>query len=100
MDNIYYVYILGSRSRTLYTGVTNNLDRRMSEHREGLIPGFTSRYSVFRLVHLETFGDIRNAIAREKEIKGWRREKKVELIGQSNPRWEDLAERLLKRKRK
>jgi putative endonuclease len=89
MGRTYYVYILASRSRNLYTGVTGNLQRRMVEHREGLVPGFTSRYRVFRLVHLETFADIRYAIAREKEIKAWRREKRIRLIERDNPTWTD-----------
>ena len=92
MDRSYCVYILASRSRNLYTGVTNNLHRRLVEHREGKVPGFTSRYRIFRLVHYEVFHDIRNALAREKEIKAWRREKKVRLIEKSNPTWRDLAE--------
>jgi len=80
--------------RTLYTGVTNNLERRLSQHRGGLVPGFTTRYRVFRLVHFEVFTDVRRAIAREKEIKGWRREKKVWLIQHDNPTWEDLSQRV------
>ena len=92
MARTYYVYILASRSRNLYTGVTNNLVRRLTEHRQGLVPGFTTRYNIFRLVHFERFGDIGRAIAREKEIKGWRREKKVWLIQRGNPLWEDLAQ--------
>ena len=91
MNRTYFVYILASRSRNLYTGVTNNLQRRMVEHRDGLVPGFTARYRIFRLVHFEMFGDIRSAIAREKEIKAWRREKKVALIEGTNPAWNDLA---------
>jgi putative endonuclease len=87
-----YVYILASRSRTLYVGVTNDLSRRLVEHQRGLVPGFTSKYLVFRLVHFEAFGDIRYAIAREKEIKGWRREKKVRLIQFHNRSWADLSE--------
>jgi putative endonuclease len=94
MSHTYCVYILASRSRNLYTGVTNNLERRMVEHRQGLVPGFTSRYRIFRLVHFERFGDIRDAIAREKEIKAWRREKKIWLIERHNRTWEDLAGRL------
>ena len=94
MSRTYCVYILASRSRNLYTGVTNNLQRRIVEHREGLVPGFTARYRIFRLVHFELFGDIRYAIAREKEIKAWRREKKIWLIERHNPTWEDLAQRL------
>src|SRR5712692_4727473 len=91
MSLTYAVYTLASRSQNLYTGVTNNLERRMIEHRQGLVPGFTSRYKIFRLVHVELFRDIRDAIAREKEIKGWRREKKIWLIKRNNPTWEDLA---------
>jgi len=94
MARTYCVYILASRSRTLYVGVTNDLERRLAEHRDGVVPGFTSRYKIFRLVHYEVFGDIRLAIAREKEIKGWRREKKLWLIRRHNPLWEDLAARL------
>ena len=84
----YCAYILASKKNgTLYVGVTSNLRRRMREHREGLVPGFTSRYRIFRLVHFETFGDIRLAIAREKETKAWRREKKIWLIERHNPAW-------------
>jgi putative endonuclease len=91
MDKTYCVYVLASASRNLYTGVTNNLQRRLVEHREGLVPGFTSRYRVFRLVHYEVFNDVRVAIAREKEIKAWRREKKIWLIERQNRTWEDLS---------
>ena len=94
MNRTYFVYILASLSRTLYTGVTINLQRRIVEHRDGLVPGFTARYRIFRLVHFEMFGDIRSAIAREKEIKAWRREKKVWLIERRNPTWEDIAEQV------
>ena len=93
MSRTYCIYILASRSRSLYTGVTGNLEHRMFEHREGLVPGFTTRYRIFRLVHFESFGDIRDAIAREKEIKAWRREKKIRLIETHNPTWEDLAQK-------
>jgi putative endonuclease len=94
MSHIYCVYTHASRSRNLYTGMTGNLERRMMEHRQGLVPGFTARYKVFRLVHFELFGDIRDAIAREKEIKGWRRERKIRLIQSENPTWADFAEHL------
>jgi putative endonuclease len=94
MKKTYSVYILASRSRALYTGVTGNLQKRMIEHRQGLIRGFTTRYRVFRLVHLENFADVREAIAREKEIKGWRREKKIRLIERDNSTWQDLAAQL------
>jgi len=92
MSRAYWVYIVASRSRNLYTGVTNDLQRRMIEHRHGLTPAFTARYKVFRLVHCEPFADIRDAIAREKEIKGWCREKKIWFIERDNPTWQDLAE--------
>ncbi|HXR33939.1 MAG TPA: GIY-YIG nuclease family protein [Verrucomicrobiae bacterium] len=91
MAKLYHVYILASRSRVLYVGVTGNLLERVKEHREGLVPGFTSRYRVHRLVHFEPYEDVRAAIAREKEIKGWSRAKKVALIERRNPAWEDLA---------
>jgi putative endonuclease len=86
------VYILSSRWRTtLYTGVTNDLERRYREHCSGDVPGFTKRYNVKTLVYAESFTDIREAIAREKEIKGWRRQKKIALIESSNPEWRDLG---------
>jgi putative endonuclease len=88
----YYVYIMASRSRTLYCGVTNDLIRRVHEHRHRLLPGFTSKYNIDRLVYFETTPDVRAAIAREKQIKGWRREKKLEVIQSANPTWKDLSE--------
>ena len=88
----YYVYLMASRSRVLYTGVTNDLARRVYEHKRGLTPGFTSRYHITRLVYFEEYGDIRDAIAREKQLKGWVRARKMRLIEQKNPTWEDLAE--------
>ncbi len=94
MGKTYYVYILASRSRRLYAGVTNDLQRRVLEHREGKVPGFTKQYKISRLVHFEMFGEIRMAIDREKEIKGWRREKKVWLIERNNRTWDDLADTL------
>jgi putative endonuclease len=94
MEKKYCVYIVASRSRNLYTGVTGNMEHRMLQHRLGVVEGFTARYRVFRLVYLEYFGDTRDAIAREKEIKGWRREKKIWLIEKDNPSWEDLAVKL------
>lgn len=87
-----YVYILASRRYgTLYTGVTSNLGQRITQHREGLIPGFTRQYGVTRLVYIETFDDIRDAIIREKRIKEWKRDWKIELIERNNPLWDDLA---------
>ena len=88
----YYVYIMANKSRTLYTGVTNNLERRVLEHRRKLTPGFTSQYNINRLVHFEVFGDIRAAINREKQIKGWLRIKKIALIESGNRDWKDLSD--------
>ena len=89
----YYVYIMTNRSGTLYTGVTNNLERRVHEHTEKLLNGFTEKYGITRLVYYELTSDVREAIAREKQIKSWRRSKKMALIRGVNPRWRDLAER-------
>ena len=86
-----YVYILAGASRVLYVGVTSNLERRVAEHKEKKIPGFTRRYNVTELVYFEVHGDIRGAIAREKQIKSWRRSKKVALIAAMNPEWRDLS---------
>jgi putative endonuclease len=86
----YYVYILTNKSRTLYTGVTNDLKRRVYQHRNKPIPGFTCQYNLSRLVFFETTTDIRAAITREKQIKGWTRAKKLVLIKAANPRWRDL----------
>ena len=90
-DHSYWLYILSSPSRTLYVGVTNDLERRVLQHKEGAVPGFTQRYRIHPLVHYEEFGSTRAAIYREKEIKAWRREKKVALIEARNPAWDDLA---------
>lgn len=86
-----HVYILASLSRRLYTGVTNHLRRRVAEHRAGSPGSFTARYSVTKLVYWETFPSPSPAIAREKEIKSWTREKRLRLIEESNPGWLDLA---------
>ena len=87
----YYVYIMTNKSRTLYTGVTNNLERRVYEHKQKFVPGFTAKYNITRLVYFEETGDIQEAIAREKQIKGWLRTKKIALIESVNPAWEDLS---------
>ena len=93
MSNSYYVYILASRRNgTVYTGVTNNLLNRMYSHKNKLLRGFSSRYNVNRLVFFEETGDVFSAIEREKEIKGWRRSKKLRLIESTNPTWKDLSE--------
>jgi putative endonuclease len=87
----YFVYIMTNKSRTLYIGVTNDLSMRVEQHKSKAIPGFTSKYYLDRLVFFEEFDDIRTAIEREKQIKGWLRRKKIALIEASNPRWEDLS---------
>lgn len=86
------IYILANRSGTIYIGVTSDLHRRVYEHKEGLVQGFTSRYNVTRLVYVEAFPTMLDAIAREKQLKGWRREKKVALIEAMNPHWRDISE--------
>jgi putative endonuclease len=88
----YYVYILANQSRTLYVGFTNNIRRRVWEHKTGLIEGFTHRYKIDTLVYLESFGDVSCGIAREKQIKRWSRDKKLRLIAQDNPDWRDLSD--------
>jgi putative endonuclease len=91
----YYVYMMTNRSRVvLYTGVTNSLERRLWFHANVSPRSFTKRYKVDRLVYYERFDSPRDAISREKEIKGWRREKKNDLVRTLNPKWEDLGERL------
>jgi putative endonuclease len=87
----YFVYIMSNRSKSLYTGVTNNLIRRVREHKEGRSIRFTAKYKLDRLVYFERFEDIRNAIEREKRIKGWLRIKKIALIVSVNPAWRDLS---------
>ena len=88
----YYVYIMTNKSGTLYTGVTNNLERRVYQHKHKMIDGFTKKYNITRLVYYEVGNDIRAAIAREKQIKGWLRRKKIALIESMNPEWQDLSE--------
>ncbi|RKY24845.1 MAG: GIY-YIG nuclease family protein [Planctomycetota bacterium] len=83
---------MASKSGTLYVGVTNNIKRRVYEHKNHLIPGFTDRYNVVRLLYVETTTDPVSAIKREKQIKRWRREKKVKLIDSLNPEWNDISE--------
>ncbi|MBN9345085.1 MAG: GIY-YIG nuclease family protein [Devosia sp.] len=93
---IYCVYLLASQCNgTLYVGVTNDLIRRVTEHREHVVPGFTKRYDVHRLVWFEEHGFIQEAIAREKRIKSWKRQWKVDLFSQSNPNWDDLYRALI-----
>jgi putative endonuclease len=92
MTKTYYAYIMANITGTLYTAVTSDLLQRVYDHKQKLIPSFTSRYSINRLVYYEETQDIRNAITREKQIKGWRRAKKIELIQSINPIWTDLSE--------
>jgi len=87
----YFVYIITNKSKTLYTGVTNNLSRRLFEHKKKLIKGFTSKYNIDKLVYFEICSNIESAIAREKQIKGWLRKKKIGLIESINPDWKDLS---------
>jgi putative endonuclease len=90
MPKAYFVYILASaRNGTLYIGVTNDLARRLWEHRKGMVPGFTERYGTKMLVHFEEFGDIGLAIHRETRLKKWKRRWKIELIEKANPGWKD-----------
>ena len=91
----YYVYITSNRHRTVfYTGMTNDLARRIGEHKAGIGSRFTSFYRVGDLLYFEEYGEVKHAISREKEIKGWRRQKKVRLIQQMNPEMKDLASEL------
>jgi len=87
----YYVYIMTNKSRTLYTGVTNDLKRRVHEHKHQLVLGFTSKYNITMLVYFEVTTDVHAAIVREKQIKGWLRSKKIALIKSMNPDWKDLS---------
>jgi putative endonuclease len=91
MSRTYYVYILASRSRALYVDVTNALGRRLAEHHSGVASAFTRRYSVHRLVYVETATNPRDAVSRETQLKRWTRRKKVTLIEATNPMWEELA---------
>lgn len=86
----YYIYIMASFHRTIYIGVTNDLVRRVEQHKDGVLEGFSKKYKTHFLVYYEHFTDIRSAISREKELKAWRREKKVNLIEKINPAWLDL----------
>jgi len=88
---VYHVYILASATGVLYTGITNHLEHRAFQHKCNFVPGFTSEHTVHRLVYFEGFRDVRAAIAREKQLKGWRREKKLVLIRYTNPNFRDLS---------
>ena len=92
MSKAGYVYIMTNRSGTLYTGVTNDLVRRVWQHKQKLVPGFAARYTIDRLIYFEECPDVQSAIVREKQIKAWRRAKKLQLVESTNPQWEDLSE--------
>ena len=95
-EHMYFVYIVASRSRNIYIGVTNALLKRIEEHQSGRIPGYTATYRVNRLVYFERFAYVNNAIAREKELKTWVRSRKLALINSANPTWVDLYEELVR----
>jgi len=90
--NQYFVYILTNKvNKVLYIGVTNNLERRMYEHRNKMIDGFTKKYNLTKLVYFEETSDVRNAIEREKQLKNWHRDWKIKLVTDFNPEWKDLS---------
>jgi putative endonuclease len=91
-EHKYWVYIMASLSGTLYIGITGTLYIHVLQHKAGEIEGFSRQYKCIRLVYYESFDDVKKAIGREKQLKGWRRSKKIALIEKMNPRWEDLAE--------
>ena len=91
MTKQYYGYIMTNRSRTLYIGMTSDLERRVYQHKHGLLPGFTSKYKMTQRVYYEVGDDVRVAIAHEKQLKGWLRAKKIALIESVNPEWDDLS---------
>jgi len=88
----YYVYIMTDKSGTLYTGLTENLKKRIDQHKNKLVEGFTKKYNINKLLYFETFPDVYSAIDREKTIKGWVRRKKLDLIRTTNPDWTDLSQ--------
>lgn len=90
----FHIYIMASMTGTLYTGITNNLARRVMEHKEGKIKGFTQKYSCKKLVYAEKYQYIHDALEREKEIKDWNRKKKEDLIKSINPHWKDLSNQI------
>ena len=95
MDRQYYVYLLtNKKNRVLYTGVTNDLKKRVFEHKSKLVDGFTKKYNVDKLVYYEIVEDVYSAISREKQIKSWKRKNKLDLIRKTNPQWQDLYEAL------
>lgn len=95
-EKAYYIYIMtNKRNNVFYTGVTNNLFRRIYEHKGKVVPGFTSKYNINKLVYYEKFDNQYDAICREKQVKKWRREKKIWLIEEINPKWQDLSNQIL-----
>ena len=90
-EHVYFVYMVASISRVIYIGISNNLGRRVWEHKNDMMDGFSKQYRCHRLVYYESFDDVRKAIDREKQLKAWNRSKKIWLIEQVNPTWEDLA---------
>jgi len=91
MNKSYYVYIMTNKSKTLYIGVTNNLVRRVYEHKNKTIEGFKKKYNISKLIYFEQINDARSAIEREKQLKGWLRKRKIALIEENNPKWNDLS---------
>lgn len=92
MNYNYYIYILVNiNNKVLYVGVTNNLEKRIREHKSGTIEGFTKKYNIHKLVYYETYSDIKEAINREKQLKGWSRDKKNQIIGKNNPEWREIS---------
>ncbi len=91
MGSSYYVYILTNSSCTLYVGVTSNLEKRLWEHKNKMVDGFTKRYNINKLIYIEEYGSVEEAIAREKQLKGWRREKKMALIKRLNPEFMEVS---------
>ena len=92
MMKTYYVYIMTNHSKTLYTGITSDIIKRVYEHKQKLLEGFTKKYNITKLVYFENTTDVMVAISREKQIKGWLRRKKIVLIESVNPSWKDLSE--------
>lgn len=88
---IYYVYIMSNRMRTLYIGITRNIEEKVYQHKTGIVEGLTDRDRIAALVHIESYNDIDSATAREQQIKGWHREKKIQLIEEKNPDWRDIS---------
>jgi putative endonuclease len=91
VEKIYYVYIMASQRRVLYIGITSHIERRVRQHKSHAFGGFTAKYNVTNLVYFERYGSVMKAIRREKELKDWRREKKIALIEATNPKWRDLS---------